>query len=135
MYAGASRQNIRQELGLPELNENTWQASLDRLLMGYAVGSDEDFIDDVLPYIDIEGSSALALGGLCEFMQLLFKASTELKQSKTLKAWSTQLYYYADQLLADADPVERQQLNELLAELSADLTAVHNDSCRVAGDY
>ncbi len=96
--------------------------------MGYAVGNDDDFIGDVLPYIDIEGSSALALGGLCEFMQLLFKASTELKQSKTLKGWSTQLYYYADQLLADADPVERQQLNELLTELSADLTVVHNDT-------
>ena len=118
----------KQELGLPELNENTWQASLDRLLMGYAVGSDEDFIGDVLPYIDIEGSSALALGGLCEFMHLLFKASSDLKQSKTLKAWSTQLYYYADQLLAKADPVEGQQLNELLTELSADLAVVHNDT-------
>ncbi len=30
--------------------------------------------------------------------------------------------------MADADPVERQQLNELLTELSADLTAVHNDT-------
>jgi exodeoxyribonuclease V gamma subunit len=118
----------RQELGLPELNENTWQASLDRLLMGYAVGNDDDFIRDVLPYIDIEGSSALALGGLCEFMQLLFKAGTELKQPKTLKAWTTQLYYYADQLLANADPVERQQLNELLTELSAELTVTHNDT-------
>jgi exodeoxyribonuclease V gamma subunit len=123
----------KQELGLPELSENTWQAALDRLLMGYAVGSDDDFIyapegiDGVLPYVDIEGSSALALGGLCDFMQLLFKASAELKQAKTLKSWSAQLYYYADQLLADADPVERQQLNELLAELSADLPAVHND--------
>ena len=118
----------RQELGLPDLSENTWQASLDRLLMGYAVGNGEDFISDVLPYIDIEGSSALALGGLCEFMQLLFKASKELKQSKTLKTWNTQLYYYADQLLTDADSVERQQLNELLTELSADLTFVHNDT-------
>lgn len=118
----------KQEQDLPELNENTWQAALDRLLMGYAVGSDEDFIDDVLPYIDIEGSSASALGGLSDFVQLLFKASTELKQSKTLKTWSIRLYYYADQLLADADPVERQQLNELLAELSADLMTVHRDS-------
>ena len=30
--------------------------------------------------------------------------------------------------MADADPVERQQLNELLTELSADLTVVHNDT-------
>jgi exodeoxyribonuclease V gamma subunit len=118
----------KQELGLPELRENTWQAALDRLLMGYAIGNDDAFISDVLPYRDIEGSSALALGGLCEFLQLLFTASTELKHSKTLKVWSKQLYSYADQLLANADPVERQQLNELLAELSADFTAVHNDT-------
>jgi len=129
---GKSAQH-KQELGLPELSENTWQATLDRLLMGYAVGSDAEFIDapggidQVLPYADIEGSSALALGGLCDFMQLLFKAGAELKQAKTLKAWSAQLYYYADQLLPAADPVERQQLNELLAELSADLSEVHND--------
>ncbi|MCK9637410.1 MAG: exodeoxyribonuclease V subunit gamma [Methylobacter tundripaludum] len=123
---GKSAQH-KQELGLPELSENTWQAMLDRLLMGYAVGSDQDFIAEVLPYRDIEGSSALALGGLCDFMQLLFKASKELKQAKPLKSWSAQLYYYADQLLAAAEPVERRQLNELLAELSAELAAVHND--------
>lgn len=123
---GKSAQH-KQELGLPELSENTWQATLDRLLMGYAVGSDQDFVTGVLPYKDIEGSSALALGGLCDFMQLLFKASKELKLAKPLKSWSTQLYYYADQLLAAAEPVERQQLNELLAELSAELAAVHND--------
>ncbi|MGZ4991656.1 MAG: exodeoxyribonuclease V subunit gamma, partial [Methylobacter sp.] len=127
---GKSAQH-KQELGLPELSENTWQAALDRLLMGYAVGDDEYFVTlasgDVLPYKDIEGSSALALGGLCDFMQLLFKADKELKQAKPLKSWSAQLYYYADQLLAAADPVERQQLNELLAELSAEPATVHND--------
>jgi exodeoxyribonuclease V gamma subunit len=123
---GKSAQH-KQELGLPELSENTWQAALDRLLMGYAVGSDQDFVAGVLPYRDIEGSSALALGGLCDFMQLLFKAGKELKQAKPLKSWSAQLYYYADQLLSAAEPVERQQLNELLAELSAELAAVHND--------
>lgn len=117
----------KQELGLPELGENTWQAALDRLLMGYAVGSEQDFVADVLPYKDIEGSSALALGGLCEFMQLLFKASKELQQAKPLKNWGNQLYYYADQLLAAAEPVERQQLNELLAELSAEPASVHHD--------
>jgi exonuclease V gamma subunit len=118
----------KQELGLPELSENTWQAALDRLLMGYAVGSDQDFVLGILPYKDIEGSPALALGGLCDFMQLLFKAGKDLKQAKTLKNWSTQLYYYADQLLSPAEPAERQQLNELLAELSDELPSVHNNA-------
>lgn len=123
---GKSAQH-KQELGLPELSENTWQAALDRLLMGYAVGNDDEFVDGVLPYRDIEGGSASALGGLCDFMSLLFKADADFKQPKTLKAWGAQLYYYADQLLQAANGVERQQLNELLAELSAELPAVHDD--------
>lgn len=118
----------KKSLGLPELNENTWQAILDRLLMGYAVGSDEDFVDDILPYKAIEGASASALGGLCEFMALLFRASRDLKQAKSLKNWHSQLNYYADQLLIDVDPIEMQQLKELLGELSAEVIDVHHDT-------
>ncbi|ASF44608.1 exodeoxyribonuclease V subunit gamma [Methylovulum psychrotolerans] len=118
----------KQELGLPTLNEHTWQAALDRLLMGYAVGDDNGFIEDVLPYRDIEGSSAQALGGLCEFMNVLFRASQELKRPKTLMAWSSRLNYYADQLLQAAEPLERQQLNELLIELSEGMEGVHSDA-------
>ena len=124
---GKSAQH-KKALGLPELTENTWQAMLDRLLMGYAVGSDTQFVEGVLPYKDIEGVSASALGGLCDFMNLLFKASAELKQPKTLKNWHNQLSYYADQLLVNVDQIELQQLKELLAELSADVASVHHDT-------
>jgi exodeoxyribonuclease V gamma subunit len=121
----------KKELGLPELSEHTWQAALERMLMGYAVGHEDEFVDDILPYKQIEGSSADALGGLHDFLQLLFQAKTELKQAKSLKSWGSQLYYYADQLLdksdLKADLVERQQLNELLLELSGNLAEVHSE--------
>jgi exodeoxyribonuclease V gamma subunit len=65
----------KQTLGLPAFNQNTWQASLERLFMGYAVGNTDSFVDDILPYPDLEGSSAQALGGLNDLLQLLFKAS------------------------------------------------------------
>jgi exodeoxyribonuclease V gamma subunit len=111
----------KKELGLPELTANTWQATLDRLLMGYAVGNENDFVDSVLPYGNIEGSSALALGGLCDFIQLLFKASDELKRATPLKTWVNRLYYYAEKLLfthTSVDQLERQQLNEVIEELA-----------------
>jgi exodeoxyribonuclease V gamma subunit len=123
---GKSAQH-KKALGLPEFSENTWQAMLDRLLMGYAVGDDAHFIDGVLPYKDIEGASASALGGLCDFMDLLFKASVELKQAKTLKNWHSRLSYFADQLLVNVEPIEMQQLKELLGELSGDVATVHHD--------
>ena len=121
----------KKELGLPELNEHTWQAALDRMMMGYAVGYEDEFVDDILPYKHIEGSSADALGGLHDFLQLLFQAKVQLKQAKSLKSWGAQLYYYADQLLGKSDLkanlIERQQLNELLLELSGTLAEVHSD--------
>lgn len=124
----------KKQLGLPELTENTWQAALDRLLMGYAVGSEEAFVDDILPYREIEGSSALILGGLNDFIQLLFKASKELSRPRTLQAWGDRLYYYADQLLSNktsTEQLERQQLNELLAELSDKASIIHDQDISI----
>lgn len=116
----------KQQLGLPPLSENTWQQSLERLLMGYAVGNDENFVDNVLPYKDLEGSSAQALGGLCDFIALLFNASETLTQPKILQAWSEQLYQYADLLFTHINPSERQELNDLLADFTEKFTAVHH---------
>ncbi len=110
----------KKQLGLPEFSQNTWQATLDRLLMGYAVGNDDAFIDEVLPYADIEGVSALVLGSLNDFMQLLFKASDELSQATSLSHWCTRLHYYADHLLSaptSAAQSQQQQLYELLQQL------------------
>ena len=120
----------KKDLGFPEFNQNTWQAMLDRLLMGYAVGNDEVFVDGVLPYKEIEGSSAQVLGGLNDFIQLLFKASDDLKHATSLSNWRNRLYRYADQLISSKSSnqqLERQQLNELLDELIA-ITQIHNEN-------
>ncbi|WP_394753683.1 exodeoxyribonuclease V subunit gamma [Crenothrix sp.] len=116
----------KQELGVFACAENTWQATLDRLLMGYALGEDSEFVDGILPYKDIEGSSAQALGGLHDFLQLLFDASSQLKQSMALADWGAVLYGYADQLLMASEVSERQPLNDCLLELSA-LASVHHE--------
>lgn len=123
---GQSAQH-KKELDLPELNENTWQATLDRLLMGYAVGSEDDFVCEVLPFPDIEGSSAQALGGLCSFMSVLFNAKNELKCPKTLVDWTSQLSCYAEQLLGQTGSIELQQLYQLLTALSSNVEGVHNE--------
>jgi exodeoxyribonuclease V gamma subunit len=118
----------RQALGLYACAENTWQAMLDRLLMGYAIGDEAEFVEGILPYKDIEGSSAQVLGGLHDFIHLLFSASTQLKFAMPLAEWGVVLYDYADQLLLAADPIERQQLNDLLMQLSATSADVHADT-------
>lgn len=117
----------KQEYGLPELNENTWQAALDRLLMGYAVGCEDDFVEGILPYPKIEGSAVQVLGGLCEFMQLLFEARQDFQQAKTLQDWRESLAGYARRLLRSADPVDAQPVYELLEDLDEAAGSGHRD--------
>ncbi|MFZ2725732.1 MAG: exodeoxyribonuclease V subunit gamma [Methylococcaceae bacterium] len=122
---GKSAQH-KGELGLPETAENTWQSMLERLLMGYCVGSETDFIHDILPYQNIEGSQAQALGGLCAFMACLFEGSEQLTQAKSLQQWTELLYVYAERLLADTNELELKQLKELLTDLFENLTSIHH---------
>jgi len=127
----------KKELHLPEAPENTWQAGLDRLLMGYAVGNEDNFYAGVLPYSQIEGNSALALGGLYDFIQLLFRASKELSKTYSLQDWSKKLLYYVDLLfptapMETAQQVEKQQINSTLLELSEALAEVHQQPVSLA---
>ena len=127
----------KKDLNLPESAENTWQAGLDRLLMGYAVSTEDDFFAGILPYNQIEGSSALALGGLHDFLQILFKASSKLAKNYTLAAWANHLLAYADLLFPaeQMEPVqqtEKQQMNEIFLELKEQFATVHEQTIPLA---
>ncbi len=128
----------KKQLNLPESPENTWQAGLDRLLMGYAVSTDDDFFAGILPYAEIEGSSALALGGLHDFLQVLFAASSKLAKSYSLKEWTEHLLAYAD-LLFPAESIElatqqaeKLQMNEIFLQLREQFSAVHDQPVPLA---
>lgn len=123
----------KKQLNLPELSENTWQAGLERLLMGYAVGTEENFFAGILPYSEIEGGAASALGGLHDFLQLLFRASRKLATHHTLSEWASHLLTYAD-LLFPAEGIkeplqqaEKREMNEIFLELSESLASVHDE--------
>jgi exodeoxyribonuclease V gamma subunit len=127
----------KKSLNLPETAENTWQAGLDRLLMGYAVGTEKDFYLGILPYREIEGNSANALGGLHDFIQLLFQASKKLAQPHSLQEWSQCLLNYADLLFSaenmnSEQQAEKRQLNEILLEVSADMAKLHTQPISLA---
>lgn len=121
----------KAELSLPNLDSNTWQAMLNRLFMGYAVGDESNFVQDILPYSHIEGSSALALGGLHDFFKLLFDASENFKNAQSLEKWRERLFESAEALLKNADVIECQQVNELLNELPEKLSQGSNVKLQV----
>ncbi|MCC8987326.1 MAG: exodeoxyribonuclease V subunit gamma [Candidatus Contendobacter sp.] len=95
---------------LPATAENTWRAGLDRLLLGYALpGEGRDLYSGILPYDEVEGSDAQALGGLQSFAEALFGLDAQLREHRPLADWATTLHGVLAQFF---DPRDREE-NEL----------------------
>ncbi|MFZ0243888.1 MAG: exodeoxyribonuclease V subunit gamma, partial [Desulfobacterales bacterium] len=103
----------RLRLGLPGLAENTWQAGIDRMLLGYAMpGDDRVMFAGILPYEHIEGGEALVLGRFVAFLKHLFKWSERLEASLAPRAWRDVLTGLLERFIAvdEEDEPEAQQL-------------------------
>jgi len=82
---------------LPETNANTWQAGLDRLLLGYALPlDDEQLFDGKLGFDGISGDRADTLAQLCQFIDCLATFSQRLKAELTTTQWQQQLLNLLD---------------------------------------
>ncbi len=111
--------DIRAEMGLPGLPENTWDAGLDRLLLGYALPGGDQMFEDILPYDFIEGTEAATLGKFVEFERRLFSCVQSLEHSRALSEWSDTLMKMLSELFMPDEDIEieaqniRSRLNEL----------------------
>ncbi|MBF0225982.1 MAG: exodeoxyribonuclease V subunit gamma [Desulfobacterales bacterium] len=83
----------KKQIGLPAFNENSWKFGIDKMLLGYALFSldNDQIFEGILPYREIEGSSALILGKFINFINSLFKCSERLSKHRTLLEWSQYL--------------------------------------------
>ena len=106
----------RREMGLPDFAENTWRAGLDRLLMGYAIDTDS-LVDGVLPFTDIEGTEALALGGLCRFVEIFEGAAVDFSGERSLADWSALLLGISERLFGEKDQDDLLELRQTLQSL------------------
>ena len=95
--------SIRQGMGLPATEENSWQAGFDRLLLGYAMagGRRGESFAGILPYDDVEGGEAEILGRILDFTTELFRHLRGLTGKRTLAEWSAMLLDLLDALFAD----------------------------------
>jgi exodeoxyribonuclease V gamma subunit len=82
----------RVRLGLPAYRENSWQAALDRLLLGYACGGGDGLLfNGKLPYEGVEGGDARTLGIFMDFITLLSETARSLEIPRNLGEWSEKL--------------------------------------------
>lgn len=95
------------ELGLPAYDENTWQAGLDRLLLGYAMGERNALFAGILPFGPMEGSEADLLGRLLDAVEALFAWLSRLPGKRRLAEWGEMLQALVDDcLLVDSEQEE-----------------------------
>src|SRR5471032_898754 len=92
----------RAGLGLPdELEQNSWNFGLRRMLLGYAVGAGAAY-DGIEPYDEIGGLDAALIGPLVSLIDALHAAHNELSLPATPKEWGArlqailQLFFQAD---------------------------------------
>jgi len=98
----------RAELGFPPFAEFSWQAALDRLFLGYCLEpADDRLFHGILPFADIEGRSALALGKLTEFLQAARTVVERLAGRHNLAAWADILATTALDLISIDDGDDR----------------------------
>lgn len=99
----------RAQNNLPETEEHTWKYALDRLLLGYTIGTttsgeqlfNSDRLLSLLPFSDIEGSDAIMLANFKRFTDTLFSINTWHKTQQPLKDWLAKTKSLLQQLFAD----------------------------------
>jgi exodeoxyribonuclease V gamma subunit len=91
----------RLAVGMPDYSQNTWEAGLDRLLLGYAMPeSERRLFSNILPYDAAEGESGRCLGKFLEFIDALFYWLDRFESSKKLSEWSANLVSLVESMFA-----------------------------------
>lgn len=103
----------------------TWKSGLERMLMGYAIDS-EEMVAGVLPYTEIEGGNGEILGGLCRFLAIVEQSSMSFAADKTLAQWSDELRTLCSAIFAQPDHADLLALNQLLVEIGEKFAHYHN---------
>lgn len=80
----------------------TFEFALDRLLLGYATGADDD-VDGVAPWPELEGQAAVALDGLLRLLAVLRRVATRLGAPQAPAAWARELDLLLDGLVGRDD--------------------------------
>src|SRR5438477_1913610 len=108
----------RARLGLPAFAENSWRHGLDRMLLGCALRPEKrELFDGILPFDEIEGSSAELLGNFVEFLERLFSRAIEFSKPRSLSEWQRGLRETIDALFV-ADDAAQPELNHLRNAIS-----------------
>jgi len=117
----------RARLDLPSYAQNSLQAGLDRLLLGFAMATDGSrMFNDQLPCDGAEGSSAITLGKLCQLVQLIIEARERLALPQTLSDWGSELKTLLATFVCEND-INQRELDQI-GGLATELITLQNNA-------
>jgi exodeoxyribonuclease V gamma subunit len=115
----------RSSFLLEGIEANTWQAGLDRILLGVSMAEERQrLFGSTLPLDDVESGDIDLAGRLSEFIDRLRAALDALTGFRPVDAWAATLAEISDSLAATlpTDAWQRAQLKALLDELVDEAT-------------
>lgn len=114
---------------LPPRERHTWQFGLERLLLGFASGSEQLF-EGIAPFTVVEGQHAVKLGQLAQFFQQLLTLRQELESAVTLTEWSCRVdelllvFYLPEEQLTEEDADAVRLIRSVMAQWQDRLLAM-----------
>jgi exodeoxyribonuclease V gamma subunit len=91
----------RESFGVPGINQNTWLAGLNRLLLGVAMSERElMYVSSVLPLDMVDSSDLDLVGAVAEIIAVVRKAVASFARSATPAGWVTRFRELLDHLVA-----------------------------------
>ncbi|MBL0165271.1 MAG: exodeoxyribonuclease V subunit gamma [Xanthomonadales bacterium] len=123
---------FRAELGAAAIDETTWRFGFNRLLLGYASGDDATMCADVVPAINVEGSSAQWLGQFARFVDAIAATRSGFTRPRSADDWKTWLIERLEALL-DSETTDPAELGAI-RDLREAIAAFGNDAARWLGD-
>lgn len=114
----------KQRWGLPAEPGNSWRFGLDRLYLGYAMGTDERLFEGQLPCAEVDGGNGALLGRLHQFLDQLNYWREQFQQSHSWNQWLELLNQCIDELFEprDEDSLVLDGLRQQLAIILQDET-------------
>ena len=108
----------RARFGLADVGQGTWQAGLDRILLGAAMAEEgQRFVGSALPLDDVDSTDIEVAGRLAELVDRLAAVLARLQGTAPMSAWCDALELGID-LLADTSPSDTWQLVQARAVLA-----------------
>jgi exodeoxyribonuclease V gamma subunit len=122
---GLSKEH-REPFHLQNVEQNTWRAGLDRVLLGVTMAEEEQrLVDDVLPLDDVESGAIDLAGRFAELVDRLDAAVAALSAKQTVTAWCEALQHAGEALFAtrERDAWQRSQVRQILDEVAGEAGA------------